>query len=129
MSFVDGKKGYILGVCQIRKFLAHIEIVYHVNGLMYNLISVSQMCDIGKKVRLISTSYTITHIETSKVFLIAKRYKDLYVADLGSIYLKIQSVLSVMSADLELWHKRLGHFSTSLLNKLISKDLFSVLSK
>ena len=31
--------------------------------------------------------------------------------------------LSVVDDDVMLWHKRVGHFSLSLLNKLLSKDL------
>ena len=32
--------------------------------------------------------------------------------------------LSALNDDIMLWHKRLGHASLSLLNKLVSKDLF-----
>jgi len=31
--------------------------------------------------------------------------------------------LSALNYDIMLWHKRLGHASLSLLNKLVSKDL------
>ena len=31
--------------------------------------------------------------------------------------------LSTLDDDIMLWHKRLGHASLSLLNKLVSKDL------
>ena len=44
VSFGDGKKGYILGVGKVGKLLGEsIENVYHVSGLKYSLLSVSQM--------------------------------------------------------------------------------------
>jgi len=36
--------------------------------------------------------------------------------------------LTALNNDVMLWHKRLGHASLSLLNKLISKDLVVRLS-
>ncbi|XP_069148130.1 MAR-binding filament-like protein 1 [Solanum lycopersicum] len=48
VSFGDGKKGYILGVGKVGRSLEDtIDIVYHVNGLKYRLLSVSQICDKG----------------------------------------------------------------------------------
>lgn len=43
VSFGNGKKDYILGTGRIEKLLEHsIEILYYVNGLKYNILSVSQ---------------------------------------------------------------------------------------
>jgi len=50
VSFGNGKKRYILGLERIGKSPSHsIENVYYVNGLKYNLLSVSQICDMGNK--------------------------------------------------------------------------------
>ena len=41
VSFGDGKKGYILGVDKVGKYLEDsIDNVYHVGGLKYNLLNV-----------------------------------------------------------------------------------------
>lgn len=72
------------------------------------MLSVSHICEKRKEVRFISTSCTVVKIRTGEVFLIAKIYKNLYVADFDSIYMKIQTVLSLLINDVELWHRRLG---------------------
>ncbi|XP_070035578.1 uncharacterized protein [Nicotiana tomentosiformis] len=50
VSFGNDKKGYILGVGRIGKYLTHsIENVFYVNGLKYSLLRVSWICDKGNK--------------------------------------------------------------------------------
>ncbi|XP_070042859.1 uncharacterized mitochondrial protein AtMg00300-like [Nicotiana tomentosiformis] len=130
VSFENGKKGYILGVGKIGKTLSHsIENVYYVNGLKYSLLSVSQICDIGNKVEFLSKSCIVTNLITSEVVLIAKRFKNIYVADFDSLNGGDLTCLSDIDDDTELWHRRLGHASFSLLNKLIKKDLTRGLPK
>ncbi|XP_015084274.1 uncharacterized protein LOC107027691 [Solanum pennellii] len=55
VSFGDGNKGYILGVGKVGKSLRRsIDNVYHVNGLKYKLLSVSQIRDKGNEVKFTS---------------------------------------------------------------------------
>ncbi|XP_070054038.1 uncharacterized protein [Nicotiana tomentosiformis] len=130
VSFGNGKKGYILGVGKIGKSLSHsIENVYYVNGLKYSLLSVSQICDKGNKVEFVSKICTVTNLVTGEVVLVAKRYKNIYVADFESLQNGDFSCLSVVDDDDELWHRRLGHASFTLLNKLVRKDLVRGLPK
>ncbi|XP_070049914.1 uncharacterized protein [Nicotiana tomentosiformis] len=118
------KKGYILGVGKIGKSLSHsIENVYYVNDLKYNLLSVSQICDKGNKMEFLSKICTITTLVTGEVVSMAKRYKNIYVADFESLQCGDMSCLKAIDDDAKLWHRRLGHASFSLLNKLIQKDL------
>nr|XP_010322041.1 uncharacterized protein LOC104647894 [Solanum lycopersicum] len=52
VSFGDGKKGYILGVGKVGRSLEDsIDNVYHVDGLKYSLLSVSQIYDKGNEVK------------------------------------------------------------------------------
>ncbi|XP_070042733.1 uncharacterized protein [Nicotiana tomentosiformis] len=106
-----------------------IENVYYVNGLTYTLLSVSQICDKGNKVEFLSKSCTVTNLVTSEVVLVAKRFKNIYVIDFESLNTGDLTCLSVVDDDAELWHRRLGHASFTLLNKLIKKDLVRGLSK
>ncbi|XP_070046189.1 uncharacterized protein [Nicotiana tomentosiformis] len=130
VSFGNAKKGYILGLEKIKKTLNHsIENVYYVNGLKYILLSVSQICDKGNKVEFLSKSCTITNIITSKVMMVAKRFKNIYVNDFESLNSRDLTCLSVVDDDVELWDKRLGHASFFLLNNLVKKDLVRVLPK
>ncbi|XP_070041544.1 uncharacterized protein [Nicotiana tomentosiformis] len=128
--FGNGKKGYILGVGRVGKTLTHsVENVYYVNGLKYNLLSVSQICDKGHKVEFLSKSCTVTNLVTGEVVLVAKRFKNIYVADFESLNSGDLTCLSVVDDDVELWHRRLGHARFSLPNKLVKKDLVRGLPK
>lgn len=61
---------------------------------------------------------TITDLVTGEVVLVAKRYKNIYVANLEALQSGDLSCLKTVNDDAELWHT-----SFSLLNKLIEKDL------
>ncbi|XP_060210774.1 uncharacterized protein LOC132637744 [Lycium barbarum] len=124
VSFGNGKKGYILGIDKIGKTLSHaIENVYYVKGLSYSQLSVSQICNRGNKVEFLSHVCTITNLKIGDVVLTAKRYKNIYAADFGSSDDGDLTCLSTVDDNTELWHKRLGHASFTLLNKLVAKDL------
>nr|XP_016507269.1 PREDICTED: uncharacterized protein LOC107824963 [Nicotiana tabacum] len=62
----------------------------------------------GNKVEFVSKICTVTNLVTGEVVLVAKRYKNIYVA---------------VDDDVEPWNRRLGHVSFTLLNKLVKKDL------
>ncbi|XP_070010626.1 uncharacterized protein [Nicotiana sylvestris] len=124
VSFGNGKKGYILGVGKVGKSLTHsLANVYYVNGLKYSLLRISQICDIGNKVEFLSKICTVTDFVTGKIVLMAKRYKNIYVADFESLQSGDLSCLKAVDDDAKLWHRRVGDASFSLLNKLIQKDL------
>nr|XP_009759266.1 PREDICTED: uncharacterized protein LOC104211841 [Nicotiana sylvestris]XP_016458232.1 PREDICTED: uncharacterized protein LOC107781927 [Nicotiana tabacum] len=126
----NGKKGYILGVGKIGKSPTYsIENVCYANGLKYSLLSVSQICDKGNRVEFLSKICTVTNLVTGEVVLKAKRYKNIYIADLESLQSGDLSCLKVVDDDFELWHRRLGHARFSLLNKLVQKDLVRGLPK
>ena len=52
-----------------------------------------------------------------------KRHKNVYNVCISSLSQNNLTYLSALNDDITLWHKRLGHVSLSLLNKLVSKDL------
>ncbi|XP_070039405.1 uncharacterized protein [Nicotiana tomentosiformis] len=65
----------------------------------------------GNKVEFVSKICTVTNLVTGGVVLVAKRYKNIYVADFESLQRGNLSCLSVVDDDAELWNKRLGHAS------------------
>ena len=80
VSFGDGKKGYILGIGKVGRSLEDsIDNVYHVDGLNYSLLSVSQICDKRNKVKFTSEKCTVVSLTTKKVILAAFRSKNMYV--------------------------------------------------
>ncbi|XP_075087564.1 uncharacterized protein LOC142169582 [Nicotiana tabacum] len=82
-----------------------------------------EICDKGNKVEFVSKVCTVTNIVTSEVVLAAKRYKNIYVANFEFLQNGDLNCLSAINDDAELWHRRLGHASFTLLNKLVGKDL------
>ena len=124
VSFGDGKKGYILGVGKVGKSLEEsIDNVYHVDGLKYSLLCVSQIFDKGNEFKFTSKKFTVVSLTTKKVILTAFRRKNMYVANLETSHEDDLTCLSAQNENADLWHCRLGHVSSFLLNKLITKDL------
>ena len=60
---------------------------------------------------------------------IAHKSKNMCVANLETSHGYNLTCLSSQNENVDLWHRRLGHVSSSLLNKLISKDLVLGLPK
>ena len=103
--------------------------VYHVSGLKYSLLSVSQICDKVNEVNFRSEKYIVVKLTTKKVILAAHKSKNMYVANLETSHGDDLTCLSSQNENADVWHQRLGHVSSSLLNKLISKDLILGLPK
>ena len=96
-----------------------IDNVYHVSGLKYK----------GNEVKFTSEECTVVNITTKKVILTAQRCKNMYVENLETSRGDDLTCLSSQNENIDVWHQRLGHVSSSLLNKLISKDLILGLPK
>ena len=130
VSFGGGKKGSILGIGKIGKSDSNsINNVHYVKELKYNLLSISQMCDRGNEVKFMANNCLVTNCITWKVVMSATRVKNMYVVDLESIEGDDLSCLSAQIDESDLWHRRLGHISSTLLNKLVARDLVRRLPK
>ncbi|XP_070015000.1 uncharacterized protein [Nicotiana sylvestris] len=100
VSFGNEKKGEIIGVGKVGKIYSDsIENVYLMDGLKCSVITVSQLCDRGKRVN------------------------NIYIVDMSTLSKNELTCLSVLDNGPLLWHKRLEHASLSQLNKFFSKDL------
>lgn len=122
--FGSKKNENIKGVGMIGRSSNHaIKNVYFVNWLKYSLLSMSGICDKGNKVRFLSDKCIVTSLNSDEVVLKAKRCKNTYVEDLGSVLGNDQICLSAQTYSTELWHQRLGHVGSSLLNKLVTRVL------
>ena len=76
-----------------------------------------------------SEKCTVVNLNTKKVILTAFRSKNMYVANLETSHGDDLTCLSAQNENVHLWHQRLEHVSSSLLNKLIYEDLFLGLAK
>jgi len=124
VAFGNGKSGTIVGIGKIGESLSHsIEDVYLVDGLKHNLLSVPQLCDKDNLVIFTSNHCLVVDMDTGNAVLRGKRHKNVYKVCISSHPQNTLTCLSALNDDAILWHKRLGHASFSLLNKLVSKDL------
>ena len=93
--------------------------MYLVNGLKHNLLSVSQLCDKDNLVVFTLNRSLVVNMDTGDIVLRGKQHKNVYNVCISSLPQNTLTCLSALNDDAILWHKRLGHASLSLLNKLV----------
>jgi len=98
-----------------------------VDGLQHNIVSVSQLCDKDNLVVFSCKQCLVINNNTGDIMLRGKQHKNVYQVSIFSLHQNHLTYLSALNDDVMIWHKRLGHTSLSLLNKLVSKDLVVVL--
>ena len=82
MTFVDNAKGKIISVGKIgKKPNTTIDDVLFIDGLKYNLLSISQCCD-NKYKAVFESHKCIVHDINGNVMFVGKRHKNIYVVDL-----------------------------------------------
>ena len=89
----------------------------------------SQICDKGNEVMFTSEKCTVVNLTTKKLILTAQRCKNMYVANLETSHGDDLTFLSAQNENADMWNWKLGLVSSSLLNKLVSKDLVLGLPK
>ncbi|XP_056691797.1 uncharacterized protein [Spinacia oleracea] len=116
--------GEIIAIGKVGRLSSHsIDNVFLVEGLMYSLLSISQFCDKGNSVSFTLENFRIINNDSKKVILEGSRQRNKYTVDLNKVPRNNLTCLSVIEEDPLLWHKRFGHASFSLLDKLRSKEL------
>ena len=130
VTFGDNGKGKIIGIGSIGKNSStSIENVLLVKGLKHNLLSISQLCDKGCKVVFESLKCEVIDINTNKTILIGHRQGNIYMFDLNDLSCEIECLAAMNSDESWLWHRRLGHISMSILEKVSKHDLVKGLPK
>ncbi|KAJ9552946.1 hypothetical protein OSB04_016991 [Centaurea solstitialis] len=104
--------------------------VAYVEGLMHNLLSIRQLCDLGYKVIFYICARNVVNGEGD--FVLCRRRKEIvYVIDVD-IEAEAKSVCFI-SEDVErkswLWHRRLSHLNSMSLHSLSTKDMVVVMLK
>ncbi|GJV58056.1 retrovirus-related pol polyprotein from transposon TNT 1-94 [Tanacetum coccineum] len=93
-----------------------------VNGLKYNLISISQLCD-AKYIVQFDEKRGIIFNSNKEVVIIALTVRDVYVLDMTSSAQE-SCFFAKASENLNwLWHKRLAHLNFKTINKLAKQNL------
>ncbi|GKF24436.1 putative ribonuclease H-like domain-containing protein, partial [Tanacetum coccineum] len=105
--------------------------VYFVNGLKFNLFSVSQMCDKKNYVLLTDTECLVLSLnfklpDENQILLKIPRKDNMYSFDMKNIIPKKSLTCLVAKATKDesmLWHRRLGHINFKNINKLVKDNL------
>ena len=120
VSFGDNQKGRIIGHGTIGSEIT-IEDVSLVEGLKFNLLSVTQLCDKGRQVVFDSNGCSIIDSKSNQTILYAPRTDNVYLLNLKQTS---KNICLVSKDDISgLWHRRLGHVSMNLLTKLAKRNL------
>lgn len=126
VTFGDDTTCQIIGKGKIGNGKVYIDNVHHVEGLKYNLISVSQLMDSGHKVIFEKDKCAIIHA-SHNVPLVANREGNIYIINFENQNEDI--CLAAVQDQTILWHRRLGHVHMELINKLVTKNLVKGLPK
>nr|GEW23435.1 ribonuclease H-like domain-containing protein [Tanacetum cinerariifolium] len=121
------KGGKISENGKIRTGKLDFDDVYFVKELMFNLFSVSQMCDKKNSVLFIDTECLLLSLEfkllnENQVLLRVPRENNMYNVNLKNIVPSGDLTCLFAKATLDesnLWHRRLGHINFKTMNKLI----------
>ncbi|GJS25966.1 putative ribonuclease H-like domain-containing protein [Tanacetum coccineum] len=127
----NSKGGKITRNGKIRTGKLDFEDVYFVKELMFNLFSVSQMCDKKNSVLFTDTECVVLSldfklIDESHVFLKVPRKDNMYSVDLKNVIPQggLTCIFEKATPDeSNLWHRRLGHVNFKTMNKLVKGNL------
>jgi GAG-pre-integrase domain len=113
-----GNQGKIIGIGLVENQHITITNVYLVEGLNFNLLSVSKLCDNEYHIIFDSNACHLINSSTNKLLYQGKKDKNMYYLylshfEFGEIY------LSVIASDSWLWHRRLDHVSMDSIKKLV----------
>ena len=96
--------------------------IAYVNGLKYNLISVSQLCDAKYIVQFDDKRGNIFNAN-KEVVLIAPMRDDVYILDMSSFTQNGNCLFSKASETINwLWHRRLSHLNFKNINNLAKQN-------
>nr|GEW00099.1 retrovirus-related Pol polyprotein from transposon TNT 1-94 [Tanacetum cinerariifolium] len=95
--------------------------VAFVDGLKYNLISTSQLCN-AKYIVQFDEKKGIIFNSNKEVVMIAPRVRDVYVLDMTSSAQESCFFAKASKNISWLWHKRLAHLNFKIINKLAKQN-------
>jgi hypothetical protein len=104
--FGDNSKGEVLGVGKIAITHDHsISNVLHVNLLSYNLLSISQLCEMGYNCHFTDKGVTTIRREDSSIAFTGRLKGKLYLVDFNKSKAMLETCLVAKSSIGWLWHR------------------------
>ena len=117
--FADNSKGDVLGLGKVAITLEHsITNVLHVDSLSYNLLSVSQLCEMGYNCLFTDKGVEVFRREDSSIVFTGHLKNKLYLVDFNKSKANLETCLVAKSSMGWLWHRRLAHVGMRNLAKL-----------
>ena len=131
VMFGDSKTGKTKGIGTFKNKCITLSKVSYVEGLKFNLISISQLCDKGYDVLFSKELCQVKDHQTNQVKFTAIRNGNLYAADLDNPVLPMIACFHANSSEEVnwLWHRRLSHLNFKTISDLVTKDLVRGLPK
>jgi len=113
----------VLGVGKISITQDHlISNVLHANSLSYNLLSISQLCEMGYDCHFTDKGVTTIRREYSSIAFMGRLKGKLYLVDFNKSKATLETCLVVKSSMGWLWHRRLAHVGMRNLAKLLKEE-------
>ncbi|KAJ9544442.1 hypothetical protein OSB04_024149 [Centaurea solstitialis] len=117
VTFGGTGKGQTRGYGTLTNGVTTFKRVAYVEGLMHNLLSISQLCDKNQKVSFSKKKCNVKN-RHKEVILIGARKADVYIINMNTSTDNVCFV-SRASTDINwLWHKRLSYLNFKTLNQL-----------
>jgi hypothetical protein len=121
--FGDHSKGDMIGLDKVAITLEHSIInVLHVDSLSYNLLSVSQLCEIGYNCLFMDKGVKVFRRKDSSIVFVDQLKNKLYLVDFNKNKAKLETCLVAKSSMGWLWHRRLAHVGIRNLAKLLKDE-------
>jgi hypothetical protein len=121
--FGDNSKGDVIGIGKIAITLDHsISNVLHVDSLRYNLLSISQLCEMGYNCLFTKKGVYVYRREDSSIAFTDLLKNKLYLVDFNKGKANLETCLVAKSSMGWLWYHRLAHVGIRNLAKLLKDN-------
>jgi hypothetical protein len=122
-AFGGNGGGTVVGLGKIAISINHsISDVYLVESLDYNLLSVSQLCEMGYNCLFTNEGVTVFRRGNDSIAFKGELKGRLYLVDFSSDKAQLDTCLLAKSSLSWLWHRRLAHIGMNNVNKLLKGE-------
>ncbi|KAJ9544838.1 LOW QUALITY PROTEIN: hypothetical protein OSB04_024545 [Centaurea solstitialis] len=122
VTFGGNGKGQTRGYGTLTNGVTTFKRVAYVEGLMHNLLSISQLCDKNHKVSFSKKKYKVKN-KRKEVILTGVSQADIYIINMNTSTDNFCFVSRASTDTNWLWHKRLSHLNFKTLNQLCINNL------
>ncbi|KAJ9566903.1 hypothetical protein OSB04_002869 [Centaurea solstitialis] len=122
VTFGGNGKGQTRGYGTLTNGVTTFKRVAYVEGLMRNLLSISQLCDKNHKVSFSKKKCKVKN-RRKEVILTGVRQADIYIINMNTSTDNLCFVSRASTDTNWLWHKRLSHLNFKTLNQLYINNL------